>query len=41
MQGGIIVFNSKGEVEYVYKEKTGYQIPRDEIIEVLDEIVAK
>lgn len=41
VQGGIVVFNGSGDVEYVYKEKTGYQIPRDEIVEVLDRIVGE
>jgi hypothetical protein len=39
VQGGIIVLNGAGGVEYMYKEKTGYQIPRDEIVEVLDRMV--
>jgi len=41
VQGGIIIFGPSGNVEYVYQEKTGYEIPRDDIISVLDRIVGE
>ena len=31
-QGGIIVFNKEGGVEFLYKEKTGFEIPKEEIV---------
>jgi len=39
VQGGLVIFGPSGNIEYVYQEKTGYQIPRDEIVAVLDRIV--
>ena len=32
VQGGIIIFNNKGQAEYAYREETGSEVPIDDII---------
>jgi len=39
VQGGIMVFNANGELTYVYKEMSGYEIPSDDIKAALDGII--
>ncbi|GMI05652.1 hypothetical protein TrVE_jg12838 [Triparma verrucosa] len=39
LQGGIIIYDSSGEVVYVYHEKTFFDIPKEEIREALSDLV--
>ena len=32
VQGGIIIFNDKGQAQYAYREETGSEVPIDDII---------
>ena len=32
VQGGIIIFNNKGQARYAYREETGSEVPIDDII---------
>jgi hypothetical protein len=37
-QGGVAIFDASGNVRFVYKEMTGYQIPRKDMETVMDVI---
>ncbi|GMI44487.1 hypothetical protein TrCOL_g7801 [Triparma columacea] len=39
VQGGVMVFDSSGNLKYVYKEMTGYLLPKEEIEKAIDEIL--
>lgn len=38
LQGGVIVFDAKGKARYSYLEKTGEEIPTNDILEALKEV---
>jgi len=40
-QGGIIIFDKVGNVEFVYREKTGFEIPKEAIVSACQSIKAK
>jgi len=41
IQGGIIIFDKKGEPKFAYREETGFEVPVEDIIAVIKEIKAE
>ena len=39
IQGGVLILNPSGQVAYVYKEKTGYLVPKEEILSAMDRVL--
>ena len=38
VQGGVAIFDGNGEVRFVYKEKTGYEVPKAAMAAMMDAI---